>query len=377
MNEAQFQVVHSVTIPSSTPNPEYIFDIKSSYYEEKLLISASNNYLYLYNHDLQMIRSHPAHSDSITSIQFARTVPNIYYSASTDKIFALWDDRSQPVPQSKLTLAEEINAMAVNPLDNLLLINENNEILFYDLRMISSSQKKVKPLGRYSDVHTDMVTQIHFSPADPNIFISGAEDGLIGVYSLTAGAEEDAVLSILNTDCPVNKIGFFGANFEGVYAISTIETATLWHHPSAQRLSSFQTIREELHLDYLVDCTFDPFSSELLMYVGTHEGQSNFLHMEPNSYRAINTAPIHCHNTTIRCIRSPDMNLNRPLQTIFSGGEDGRLCKLMKTNQPISFTPTMQAIAPTLSNSDNSPQRVAEVGASRVKVTKKTRYSPY
>jgi WD40 repeat protein len=392
MNEYQFQAVHSVELPSSSQNKEYIFDIKSSSVEDKLLLSASNYYLYLYNPDLNLLRSHSAHSDTITSISFAKTAESIYYSSSLDKTVAIWDYRAPPVAQHRLKFNAEVNAMAVNPLDNLLLINENNEILFYDLRMIISTDKKPKALGRYSDVHSDMVTQLYFSPGgDPNIFMSGAEDGLIGVYSLTAGASEDAVLNVLPTESPINRIGFHGPGYEGIYATSTIETATLWHYPSSQRLHAFNNIREQLGVDYLVDCIFDPTDSALYMGIGNHEGQMNFLHMSPESFQVINQTPLHCHSSTVRCIHSPDVEKRRPLQTIYSGGEDGRLSMIVKRNAGVplaQFSTVAPASQPIPSNeqqqtqsssssSPNNRRTAMDIGAARVKVTHKNRDKPY
>jgi hypothetical protein len=65
---------------------------------------------------------------------------------------------------------------------------------------------------------------------------------LLCVFDTAVSTEEDAVVSILNTECPIRKFGYFGAQHEGVYAMSTIETQTVWHYPSAQRIAHFPQV---------------------------------------------------------------------------------------------------------------------------------------
>ena len=70
-------------------------------------------------------------------------------------------------------------------------------------------------LGEYGDIHSDIVTQLKFHPSHPSILASGGEDGLVCMYDVATDSGDEAVLSILNTDAPVRKLGFFGPSQEG------------------------------------------------------------------------------------------------------------------------------------------------------------------
>eukprot|EP01040_Poterioochromonas_malhamensis_P003956 gene3956-4233_t len=361
MSSLHLNCQHSVTVPTSSRQAEYVFDIKQSYSDNKLLVSASNHSITVYDYDLNLYHTHVAHSDTITNIAFSKSSSNVYYSSSADNSVMIWDSRNLNAP-CKVKFDEEVAAMIVNDSDNLLVVNQGIDILFYDMRTLVSN-KKPKPLGRYSDVHSDQVTQLAFSPTNPNILISGAEDGLIGVYALDAVEAEEAVASILNTDCPVSKIGFFGNNYEGVYSLSTVETSTLWHFPSAQRISSFQNIREQTNMDYLVDCIYENGNGQLYMMIGNHEGHTQLVIVNPNAIEEYSNI-MNYNNTTMRCVCAP-LRLNQGgLTTLYTGGEDGKI-NLLKQGDPATAV-------------SNSNQRASvEIGAARVQVTKKNRYSPY
>jgi WD40 repeat protein len=372
----------SVNISSKLTLPEYIFDIRASYHGNQIFVSASDNSVYLFDYDLNRVFSAPnAHKDTITSISCAASLPHVYYSSSSDKTFALWDSRMQQ-PSNRIRFKEEVRTFCVNSSDNLLVVGEEDEIGFYDLRSLSDSSSKPRSLGRYSDVHSDVVTHLSFSPMNSNILVSAGEDGLLAVYALDAPAEEDAVISILNTDCAVNRLGFFGSNYEGIYCLSTIETATLWHFPSAQRISFFPTVREQLSVDYLVDCLFDTSSQQLFMMVGNHDGLWNFAKVEPGTIEH-SSSKYHTNNATLRCICSPSQVRPSPIDLFFTGGEDGLLsvynAQQFQTHRipvaDMSADQVSKAIAaPTVTNEGKG----VTGGPSRVgKVVKKNRYSPY
>ena len=50
---------------------------------------------------------------------------------------------------------------------------------------------------------------------DSAVVMTGGEDGLICAYNTSVGVSEDAVISILNTECPTRRIGYFGTGNEG------------------------------------------------------------------------------------------------------------------------------------------------------------------
>jgi WD40 repeat protein len=155
-------------------------------------------------------------------------------------------------------------------------------------------------LGEYSDTHSDTVTGLKFSNIDQSLLCSSSEDGLICVYCVSTSTEEEAVISVFNTECPVRKFGFFGDTSDGIYALSTVETASFWHIPSAQRLASFPNVRETLGVDYLVDCFYELVDQKLTIVAGTYDGGIVASRIEPSGlFDAVRFNG--GHSATVRC----------------------------------------------------------------------------
>lgn len=274
------------------------------------------------------LRSHglvPCHTDRITSTVFSTQNNDCFYTSSADGTAKCWDIRSGTSPTGMLRFDTDVFALAVNQADNLIVLGVENNIIFFDKRMLSGSTSSQSRLGTYADVHSDEITQLSFHPSHPNILGSSGEDGLICLYDVGSAAASEAALSIMNTDCAVNKFGFFGPNGEGLYSISSIETLSIWHHPSAQRLSYFEDIRERSGMDYLIDCVETTPDDELLLLTGMHSGEIGVVAVQPTSYRLTNTT-LQGHSSTVRsvCPVMYDSNGNSKLG-LLTTAEDGIL----------------------------------------------------
>jgi hypothetical protein len=144
--------------------------------------------------------------------------------------------------------------------------------------------------------------------------------------------QEDAVLSICNTECPVRQIGFFGNGLEGVFSLSTVETASCWHFPSSQRIGEFSTIREDFGVDYLVDCWgSDSDPNGLFMAIGSHDGEMKVCSVDPSGLIPQYVLPASSatnpngHSDTIRACKKIHSAANG-CDILLSAGEDGKIC---------------------------------------------------
>jgi WD40 repeat protein len=393
------------------PDDPYIFDIDVDPHFQQALISDSNQSLSLIDLASLTICQQFAscHRDTITSIEFSRVNSHEIHSSSLDKTICFWDLRERNL-RFRIPVAEEVHTSSLGLNGNLLAVGVGSEIHFYDLRSYG------RPLGIYSDCHTDIVTKLQFHPENPSILLSGGEDGLICSFNTGVPPQHDAVLSIMNTECSVRDFGYFGSNegFEGIYAISTIETLSFWHYPSAQRLSSYPNIRTGIGADYLVGCWYesagvastpssDCFTTasnttrggaqahsqadKVYLLSGSHTGEG-FLHeitpssidpkgslertAVPSSPATVPTDSPLCstgHNDTIRCVypfgfKSPhhSPHQNSLASGLLTGGEDGAVC-LWRYNRPAPLTP--------------SKGTRRQNGADEGRYSKQLRYHPY
>lgn len=297
---------------------EYIFEVKKSCNNDLCYVSSSDMHVYTIDCGTLSISSKiRAHDAKITCIQPWQTENTVFMSSSEDQFIKIWDTRSGQSPRFSINTKNEVNSIAIGMNDHLLAASWENSIYFYDARSISSSGH-TRILGQYADVHTDIVTQLDFSPQDQKLLVSSSEDGLVTIYNTATSAQEAAVVSILNTECPVRKFGFFGSGYEGLFVLSTVETASFWHYPSNQRIVNFPSIRDDFMVDYLIDCSYDTSTDELLIIAGRHDGNGCVLKANPEGLSKkfdLNEG----HSTTLRCWSAVGSYW-------FTGGEDASVC---------------------------------------------------
>lgn len=107
---------------------------------------------------------------------------------------------------------------------------------------------------------------------------------------------------------------------EGVYCLSTTEFVSCWHYPSAQRLCMFQTAREQLGADYLVDCWIDDRRDTLQLLHGRYCGDSSVCTVGPEGLRPCMRCPMQGHTDMLRSCASLSTSDGEYCVT---GAEDG------------------------------------------------------
>ena len=307
-------VTHHTSL-SDDPN-EYIFQIDVSTDGKKLCMSLSDCSISVMDREILTVIGDRirGHTDRINALCFSPMNSDIIISASSDHTCCCWDMRTPLEPVSSITLPGEISAMTLGVGGSLIATACGTSLYFHDMRQLDAGT-----LGQYADCHTDEITSVKFHPnAAVHHLLSGGEDGLICVYDTSVSANDEAVISILNTDCPTRQIGFFGTGHEGVYCLSSVETASIWHYPSAQRISNFPSIRESLGCDYLIDCWYQDDGS-LNLLAGDHAGKGVVTNIQPGDVHTAVGEMLGGHSSTMRCACFLD-------DSILTAGEDSRLC---------------------------------------------------
>ncbi|KAF9167676.1 WD repeat-containing protein 89 [Actinomortierella ambigua] len=293
----------------------YIFDITAN--QSNLIVSASTHEIKLYNPStLAINRVLKFHTDTISQVKAHGE--NFIFSSSKDGHAALWDLRTDGAPVQTYCSARKdpLLSFDLNCTEQILAAGtELNEemyeayIHFFDTRMAgNASTANNTAVKTFNESHSDDVTQIKFHPTNPMRLMSGSVDGLVCQMDISQ-EEDDAMEVVANTEASVHKIGYFGPQAEYIYALSHMETLSLWMSDQADMIHNFGDVRGVsnpglgLTVDYMVDC----------------QGNINILHVNSNSLQLCQVLQ-GCHSEIVRGIAwEPQRGI------MYSGGEDARL----------------------------------------------------
>ena len=308
------QALRIANIPCKGSQVNYVTNIVANDDSTNILATSSDHSITIYDYNtLKLLNTFKAHLNTINDIkQFNNSFT--WLSCASDKTIRSWDTRINNTNTTTSNniihkIKNEILSFDISLNNTLLALTNGNSIDFLDLRMISSNNNSntspsstnipQNTLESYEDIHTDIITQLQFTPYDPTLLASSSEDGLICIYDTKYMHEDDVTISTMNTDCPVRKFGFYGTTYEGIYSLSTVEIMTLWHSPSAQLLLSYPNIRSDHTIDYLVDCHYYSDTDQLTLLGGTYEGIGKVIPIRPEissilseyTQTDLNTAP--------------------------------------------------------------------------------------
>ncbi|KAG5180277.1 WD40-repeat-containing domain protein [Tribonema minus] len=300
----------------------------------RLATSITNHTVKIYSRDNLDFQTELACTKPIVALECSVTHPQLVFAACEDGAVMRWDLRAPPQPQLRCVVAQhgaETYSMAIGFGDALCAVGGASAITFYDLRAAAAPPRAAagaaaaKPLGAYEDAHTDLVTCLAFRPGAPSQLASASEDGLVCVFEAAAAAGAEPVVAVLNAECPVRRVGFFGPGAAGVWAATGSEGLSLWHAPSAQRVAEFGGAalrRPRGAADYLVGCRYDAAADTLALVAGTFGGEVQVSAVTPAGVAApaaVGAAGARGHAAVVRAFDWAG-------QSLITGGEDARLC---------------------------------------------------
>lgn len=188
--------------------------------EHEIILSALSDYslLFLDANTMKSINHIPeAHMKRINGLHFSE---NVLYTCSNDGSIKVWDIKAgnSPVAQFKSPSAQELYCLSQTK--QILAGGVNGKIHFWDLRLN-------KLLKTFEETHGEEVTSLQFAEENPSILLSASLDGLVCLFDLSKGDEEDAADTVLRLEQPVNTCKFFTGTFNTAYAQTTVQTIGL------------------------------------------------------------------------------------------------------------------------------------------------------
>ncbi|KAK3136500.1 hypothetical protein QOZ80_5BG0436770 [Eleusine coracana subsp. coracana] len=317
---------------------DYIFQIASCQEISTLAVSLSTNALKFYSPATgQYLGECKGHEGTINEISFSvPSSPQVVCSCSSDGTVRAWDTRNfQQISLLRGGSAQEMFSFSFGGSSgNLLAAGSNAQVLLWDWR-------NPKQLACLEESHMDDVTQVKFAPNQQSKLISAAVDGLICVFDTDGDIDEDShLLSVMNAETSVAKVGFFGNMHQKLWCLTHIETLSIWDWNDGTRefnmedARSMATERWNLDLvDYFVDCHYSLPDDRLWLIGGTSAGTLGYFPVRNNPAGAIGSVEAILEGGHTGVVRTvfPAASTHQSLgQTrgIFgwSGGEDGRLC---------------------------------------------------
>ncbi|KAJ1282348.1 hypothetical protein BS78_03G044900 [Paspalum vaginatum] len=329
---------------------DYVFQIASCQEISTLAVSLSTNALKFYSPATgQYLGECKGHEGTIHEISFSAPLsPQVICSCSSDGTVRAWDTRNfNQVSLLRGGMSQEMFSFSFGGSSgNLLAAGSNAQVLLWDWR----NSKQVACL---EESHMDDVTQVKFTPNQQSKLITAAVDGLICVFDTDGDIDEDNhLLSVMNVETSVAKVGFFGNGYQKLWCLTHIETLSIWNWTDGARemnmedARSLATDRWNLdQVDYFVDCHYSQPDDQLWLIGGTTAGTLGYFPVRNDPAAAIGSAEAVLeggHTGVVRTVY-PAARTHQSLgqnKGIFgwTGGEDGRLCcwhsdEIIETNK--------------------------------------------
>ena len=291
------------------------------------------------------------HANVITCLKYIASLRSLV-SSSLDGTVSIVHFSEDHVIQSKRVIQSKSRGgllwFDLDPKREILavctpLVGDEARIEFFDL---SSG----KPKAYYSESHSDDITQCVYHPRDPNMLLSAGVDGLLVLYDSRISDEDDAVNAVINSGSSVQRAGFFTSP-DMIYALSTMETLTLWTMDGECR-HDFGDLRTTLSwanrwkTDYVIEILpkvvqsthAAPISDSFYLCVGNNQGEAAIVKAEQSSEGSVTlqlTLPAHNVKTSgdeeheVEIIRTVSIydksDEESPYLRILTGSESGAL----------------------------------------------------
>lgn len=317
---------------------DYVFQIASCQEISTLAVSLSTNALKFYSPATgQYLGECKGHEGTIHEISFSAPLsPQVICSCSSDGTVRAWDTRNfKQISLLRGGMSQEMFSFSFGGSSgNLLAAGSNAQILLWDWR----NSKQVACL---EESHMEDVTQVKFAPNQQSKLISAAVDGLVCVFDTDGDIDEDNnLLSVMNAETSVAKVGFFGNTYQKLWCLTHIETLSVWDWSDGARemniedARSLATDRWSLdQVDYFVDCHYSQPDDQLWLIGGTTAGTLGYFPVRNDPAGAIGSAEAVLeggHTGVVRTVY-PAAGIHQNLgqnKGLFgwTGGEDGRLC---------------------------------------------------
>lgn len=325
----------SMVRQTRSEEPAYLLDMASRHGDGVLAVSASDFTIRLHNKTtLDCVGRLKGHSGPLAGVVFSHTSPDLLYSASADGTVRGWDVRRPGTRAVQVFSSDPLHSYCSFDLsccDSVLCAGtgqvnqEDSFMVFWDVRKQGAGL-----LGVYSESHSDDITQVRFHPRDKDRLASGSTDGLVNVFDLSGGTEEDALLSTCNSNSSASVICWCGVDYTQLLCLSHDEGLHLWdlrqldtEEPltvcSAPDARGLAPLEDGGGVDYLVGGRWVEKAQKLLLVGGKNSGEVHLMECRDKGLGLLRSL-VGGHTSVVRCFLWDEAE-----DCLVTGGEDSQL----------------------------------------------------
>ncbi|TRZ01154.1 hypothetical protein DNTS_002834 [Danionella cerebrum] len=321
----------------------YILDVSLPVCDSNFLaVSCSNHSVHLYSREtLRLLAEFQGHTAPVCGVRFSHLSPNLLFSGSADGTLRCWDTRrpdSDPIQVFRSDSTHSYCSFDVSCSDRVLCagteqVEEDSFLVFWDARMVQEVETGSKNgglLGVFSESHGDDITTVKFHPQQSDRLVSGGSDGLVNLFDLSLGGEEEALVSTCNCNSSASSLCWTGKSLDQLLCLTHDEGLHLWDMASPEsddRLTLFSSpdartlvqLPGETSLEYIVGGAWLSDEERILLVGGNSDGELHLLDCSETGLRLIKSLS-GGHSATVRCFKWDVIG-----QALLTGAEDGQL----------------------------------------------------
>ncbi|XP_060919102.1 WD repeat-containing protein 89 [Labrus mixtus] len=324
----------SIARRSRPEEPTYLLDVALQS-TGLLAVSCSDFAVHVHDKDtLDQLGECRGHDKPLCGVVFSRRSPGFLYSGSADGTVKGWDVRcpaTEPAQMFKSDPSHSYCSFDLSCSDTLLCAgteqvnDEDSFLVFWDVRKPGAGL-----LGVYSESHSDDITQVRFHPRDKDRLASCSTDGLVNVFDLSRGAEEEALLATCNSDSSAGSVCWSGADYTQLLCLSHDEGLHLWdlgQLDTEEPLTIFSSsdargltpLADRGGVDYLVGGSWLEDAQKLLVVGGKNSGDLHLMECDNRGLHLLRSLK-GGHASTVRCFL-----WDAAEEALVTGGEDAQL----------------------------------------------------
>uniref|UniRef100_A0A8C1YYT6 WD repeat-containing protein 89 n=1 Tax=Cyprinus carpio TaxID=7962 RepID=A0A8C1YYT6_CYPCA len=336
----------------------YILDLSlascASSVSDVLAVCCSNHSVHLHSREtLRLVGELQGHTAPVCGVRFSHLSPHLLFTGSVDGTLRCWDIRRPGSDASQVFRSDSTHSYCsfdVSCSERVLCagteqVEEDSFLVFWDVRMVQdrgeTGSEMDSLLGVYSESHSNDITTVKFHPRQADRLASGATDGLVNVFDLSLGGEDDALVTTCNCNSSASSLCWTGKDLDQLLCLTHDEGLHLWDvaRPDSDDtltlLSSADArpmvqLPDGASLEYFVGGTWLSDEERILLVGGSNHGELHLLDCSGRGLRFIKSLR-GGHSATVRCFQWDAIG-----RSLLTGGEDGQLLQWKAGAEEIS-----------------------------------------